>query len=188
MQVTDHGSAHKRLPNPMPILSTVANGSLTVTSMRRQFTCQICHSEGVIMQRVSRGLEKITQVKRGYRPLSYALFDCAFVGSTRTACAITRPVYVANNRDDTQHICKAGSVTPQWSASGGSTNLGTHIHIPFMHGDIGQCIGMTRETVTRILGSFQRRRIVHMSGSVLTIRDCSRSSVLPTFERRITCS
>jgi hypothetical protein len=61
---------------------------------------------------------------------------------------------LANNRDDTQHIGKAGSVTPRWSASGGSTNLGTHIHIFFMHGDIGQCIGATRERVRRSREAF----------------------------------
>ena len=68
---------------------------------------------------------------------------------------------------------------------GGSTKLGAHIRIPFTNGEMRRCIGTTREGVRRIYGSLQRRRIVHMNGSVQTISDRSRSSVLPTSERRI---
>ena len=60
--------------------------------------------------------------------------------------------------------------------------------LPFTHGEIGRCIGATCETVTRTLGSFQRRRDCTYEQSVLTIRDCSRSSVLSPSERLITCS
>ena len=38
--------------------------------------------------------------------------------------------------------------------------------------EIGQCIGVCRESVTRILGDLQRRHIAAFRGSILTIMDC----------------
>lgn len=59
----------------------------------------------------------------------------------------------------------------EWSGSGQQTEKGTRIHIPLTHGEIGECIGTCRESVTRSLNDLQRRRIVRMRGATLTVTD-----------------
>lgn len=59
----------------------------------------------------------------------------------------------------------------EWSANGQRTEHGTRVHITLTRGEIGECIGTSRETVTRILGDFQRRQIVDLRGSFLTVID-----------------
>jgi CRP/FNR family transcriptional regulator len=45
------------------------------------------------------------------------------------------------------------------------------VHVVLTHGEIGECIGTCRESVTRILGDLQRRQIVNLRGSILTVMD-----------------
>jgi CRP/FNR family transcriptional regulator, cyclic AMP receptor protein len=61
----------------------------------------------------------------------------------------------------------------EWSADGQATEYGTRMHVPLTHGEIGECIGTCRESVTRILGDLQRRQIVNVRGSILTVTDRS---------------
>jgi len=46
-------------------------------------------------------------------------------------------------------------------------------HVSLTHGEIGECIGTCRESVTRILGDMQRRQIVNLHGSILTVTNRS---------------
>lgn len=57
----------------------------------------------------------------------------------------------------------------EWSAAGRQTERGTRIHISLTHGEIGEYIGVSRETVTRTLNKFRRRQMVDLQGSILTI-------------------
>jgi CRP/FNR family cyclic AMP-dependent transcriptional regulator len=59
----------------------------------------------------------------------------------------------------------------EWTADGQATEYGTHVHVALTHGEIGECIGTCRESVTRILGDLQRRHIVNLRGSILTVMD-----------------
>lgn len=61
----------------------------------------------------------------------------------------------------------------EWSADGQATERGTQMHVALTHGEIGECIGTCRESVTRILGDLQRRQIVNVRGSILTVMDRS---------------
>ncbi len=54
---------------------------------------------------------------------------------------------------------------------GQRTELGVRIHIPLTHGEIGECIGTSRESVTRALGQLQRRRFIQVRGTILTVTD-----------------
>ncbi len=57
----------------------------------------------------------------------------------------------------------------EWSIGGRQTERGIRIHLSLTHGEIGEYIGVSRETVTRTLNKFRRRRMVDLQGSILTI-------------------
>ncbi len=57
----------------------------------------------------------------------------------------------------------------EWSVGGRQTERGTQIHISLTHSEIGEYIGVSRETVTRTLNKFKRRQMVDLQGSILTI-------------------
>jgi CRP/FNR family transcriptional regulator len=57
----------------------------------------------------------------------------------------------------------------EWCTCGRQTECGTRFHISLTHEEIGECIGVSRETVTRILSGFKRRQMADLHGSTLTI-------------------
>jgi len=61
----------------------------------------------------------------------------------------------------------------EWTANAQQTEYGIRIHVSLTHGEIGECIGTCRESVTRILGDMQRRQIVTLRGSILTVTNRS---------------
>lgn len=54
-----------------------------------------------------------------------------------------------------------------WSGSGEETTQGTRLQVLLTHEEIGQMIGTTRETVTRLLSEFKRKKLISMKGSSL---------------------
>lgn len=54
-----------------------------------------------------------------------------------------------------------------WSADGEETPQGIRTQILLTHEEIGQLIGTTRETVTRLLSEFKRRKLISVKGSSL---------------------
>lgn len=50
---------------------------------------------------------------------------------------------------------------------GGRVRLG----LKLTHEEIGQLIGASRETVTRLLNDFRRKKIIEVSGETLSVRD-----------------
>ncbi len=61
----------------------------------------------------------------------------------------------------------------EFSASGEKTEHGTRLRLALTHSEIGECIGMCRESVSRALCDFQRRKFIDLRGSTLTITDRS---------------
>jgi CRP/FNR family transcriptional regulator len=58
----------------------------------------------------------------------------------------------------------------EWSKSGpDKTARGVQIRLKFCHREIGEFIGASRETVTRTLSEFERRNVIQIRGSILTI-------------------
>ncbi|HYR29269.1 MAG TPA: Crp/Fnr family transcriptional regulator [Thermoanaerobaculia bacterium] len=54
-----------------------------------------------------------------------------------------------------------------WSASGEETSQGTRLQVLLTHEEIGQMIGTTRETVTRLLSEFKRKKLIAVKGASL---------------------
>jgi CRP/FNR family transcriptional regulator len=59
----------------------------------------------------------------------------------------------------------------QWSADGQVVAGAIRIKLALTHEEVAQLIGTTRETVTRILGEFKKRRVLESKGATLLIRD-----------------
>ncbi|MGA3131757.1 MAG: Crp/Fnr family transcriptional regulator [Terracidiphilus sp.] len=56
-----------------------------------------------------------------------------------------------------------------WSAEGQRTELGARIHCSLTHEEIGECIGVSRETVTRNLADLKHNELIEQHGSTLSI-------------------
>jgi CRP/FNR family transcriptional regulator len=67
-----------------------------------------------------------------------------------------------------------------WSETGQTTEAGTRCRFTLTHGEIGEFIGTSRETVTRTLSNFRSRKLVAFHGSSLTIPS---RSALESFAR-----
>ncbi len=57
----------------------------------------------------------------------------------------------------------------QWCAEGQRAELGVRLHCPLTHEEIGEYIGLSRETVTRSLINFKNLNLVRQHGSVFFI-------------------
>lgn len=57
----------------------------------------------------------------------------------------------------------------EWSVGVRRTALGTIVTVPLTHEEMGECIGVTRETVTRAMADLRQRRLIDLHGSALFI-------------------
>jgi CRP/FNR family transcriptional regulator len=80
------------------------------------------------------------------------------------ACEQLRTVGLSNSAPE-----KLARLLLEWSEYGKTTEAGTHLRFPLTHGEIGEFIGASRETVTRTLSVFKSRHLVDLHGSTLTI-------------------
>jgi CRP-like cAMP-binding protein len=55
--------------------------------------------------------------------------------------------------------------------AGRHTEQGIHLKLALTHAEIAQMIGVTRETVTRLLGELRSKGVIQLKGSNLVIRD-----------------
>lgn len=66
---------------------------------------------------------------------------------------------------------KLAKLLLDWSAGSKTTNGVTKMKLPLTHEEIGECIGVTRETVSRTLAEFKQRHLITTQGSTLVISD-----------------
>ncbi len=53
----------------------------------------------------------------------------------------------------------------QWAVEGETTTKGLRVKVLLTHEEIGQMLGTTRETVTRLFGDLKRKKIIDVNGS-----------------------
>jgi CRP/FNR family cyclic AMP-dependent transcriptional regulator len=58
-----------------------------------------------------------------------------------------------------------------WAAKGQPTQQGIRVLLTLTHEEIGQMIGLSRETVTRTMGDFKRRQLVATKGATVVIQN-----------------
>jgi CRP/FNR family transcriptional regulator len=80
------------------------------------------------------------------------------------ACEQLRTVGLSNSAPE-----KLARLLLEWSQNGKTTDGMVHFRFPLTHGEIGEFIGASRETVTRTLSVFKSRHLVAFHGSTLTI-------------------
>ncbi len=80
------------------------------------------------------------------------------------ACEQLRTVGLASNVP-----AKLARLILGWSAGAQQTDQGTRLKLSLTHEEIGECIGASRETVTRTLCDFKHRHLVDLRGSTLMI-------------------
>ena len=61
----------------------------------------------------------------------------------------------------------------EWCREGQRTTEGVQIRCALTHREIAECIGASRETVTRALADFKARDLVRLHGSALVVTSCS---------------
>jgi CRP/FNR family transcriptional regulator len=80
------------------------------------------------------------------------------------ACEQLRTVVLSNSAPE-----KLARLLLEWGEQGQTTECGTRFRFALTHGEIGEFIGTSRETVTRTLSSFRSRKLVTFQGSTVTI-------------------
>jgi CRP/FNR family transcriptional regulator, cyclic AMP receptor protein len=66
---------------------------------------------------------------------------------------------------------KVARLLLDWASEGKPTKSGTQMKLPLTHEEIAECVGATRETVTRTLSEFKTKHVIVLQGSTLTIAD-----------------
>ena len=67
---------------------------------------------------------------------------------------------------------KLGKLLLDWCAlHGEATPKGTRLKVLLTHEEIAQMIGTTRETVTRLLSDYKKRRLIDVKGSNFFVLD-----------------
>ena len=102
-----------------------------------------------------------------------------FLGSHAEACMNTAQQLSEKYRSAQQEIRSLGlsqttseklaKLLIDWCDRGEETGKGTRLKVLLTHEEIGQMIGTTRETVTRLLSEFKRKRIIDVKGSTFVI-------------------
>ncbi len=99
-------------------------------------------------------------------PEAYKAVACELSLGQDEACARLRTIGLTHGTS-----AKISRLLLEWCATGRTTDHGARIHLALTHEEIAECIGASRETVTRVLSDFRRRRIVDVRGAILTVMD-----------------
>lgn len=126
-----------------------------------QMTAETLYSCTVASVRRSDFLDFLNRFPEAYKGVARELS----LGQER-ACDRLRTIGLTHGTS-----AKIGRLLLEWCATGRKTDRSARIHLALTHGEIAECIGASRETVTRVLSDFRRRRIVDLRGAILTVMD-----------------
>jgi CRP/FNR family transcriptional regulator, cyclic AMP receptor protein len=87
-------------------------------------------------------------------------------GNYHTACEQLRTVGLSTSVQG-----RLAKLLLDWSAETEQAKLGARIQIPLTHEEIAECLGSSRETVTRTFSGFRSQNLVSVKGSSLLIID-----------------
>ena len=83
-----------------------------------------------------------------------------------TACEQIRSLSLSHSAAE-----KLAKLLLDWCAKGQETDQGIRLNLALTHEEIAEMIGTSRETVTRLLGDFKGKKIAHLKGPTLLVRD-----------------
>jgi len=125
----------------------------------RQMTAETLYPAKIASVRRSDFLDFLAR-----RPEAYPLVTEELGRSYNLACDQLRTVGLSSSAPE-----KLARLLLHWSESGQDTECGTRCRLPLTHLEIGEFIGASRETVTRILSTFKSRRLIVFDGATLMI-------------------
>jgi CRP/FNR family transcriptional regulator len=82
----------------------------------------------------------------------------------QAACELVRTLGLTSSVPE-----KLAKLLLAWSANAETTKGVTRMKLPLTHEEIGECIGVTRETISRTLADFKQRHLITLQGSTLMI-------------------
>jgi len=82
----------------------------------------------------------------------------------KSACEQLRTVGLSTSANE-----KLARLLLDWSSEGTETKEGTRIRVPWTHEQIAECVGSTRETVSRTLSDFRFRQLITIKGATMMI-------------------
>ena len=99
-----------------------------------------------------------------HHPEAYPGIVKQLSASYEAACEQLRNVALSASAHE-----RLGRLLLEWPVRSAETKLGTQITLTLTQAEIGECLGISRETVTRALSELRNHRLVVVEGSVLTI-------------------
>jgi CRP/FNR family cyclic AMP-dependent transcriptional regulator len=100
---------------------------------------------------------------RKYPEVYQTVFE-QLTGQYATACEQLRTVGLSTSAHE-----KLARLLLHWSHEGKPTPEGMQIKVPLTHEQIAECVGSTRETVTRTLSEFKHKHLVLLKGATMVI-------------------
>jgi CRP/FNR family cyclic AMP-dependent transcriptional regulator len=97
-------------------------------------------------------------------PAAYHVLSDELTRDFTTACEQLRTVVLSSSAPK-----KLARLLLDWSEDGVIVDQGARVRFSMTHEQIGEFIGTSRETVTRILNAFKSKQLVALHGSTLTI-------------------
>lgn len=88
------------------------------------------------------------------------------IGQYSAACEQIRTIALTGSSRE-----KLARLLLTWSAEGRQTEEGCRMCVPLTHEQIAECVGSTRETVTRTLSEFKNKHLVTLRGTTMLIPD-----------------
>jgi CRP/FNR family transcriptional regulator, cyclic AMP receptor protein len=82
----------------------------------------------------------------------------------QTACEQLRTIALSGSATE-----KLARLLLHWAAQGKKTQDGMQVTIPLTHEQIAECVGATRETITRTLSQFKHKQLIAFRGTSLLI-------------------
>lgn len=109
------------------------------------------------------GKEDFQRFIRTY-PEAYGAVISQISGQYKSACESLRTVGLSTSANE-----KLARLILDWSSDGVETTGGTRIRVPWTHEQIAECVGSTRETVSRTLSTFRTKKLVTIKGATMMI-------------------
>lgn len=131
----------------------------TLSGRPREISAETLYPAKIACVRRPDFLQFLTRHPEAYRAVTEELSR-----SYNLACDQLRTVGLSSSAPE-----KLARLLLEWSENGQTTERGTRCLFPLTHGEIGEFIGASRETVTRTLSVFKSRRLVIFNGSTLMI-------------------
>jgi CRP/FNR family cyclic AMP-dependent transcriptional regulator len=96
--------------------------------------------------------------------------------AVRVAEQLSRNYYTAHEEIRTLGLTsspaeKFAKLLLSWSCDSQGADNGSQVRLTLTHEEIGEMIGTTRETVSRLFAEFKKKQWLHLKGSTLTIRN-----------------